>query len=245
MSGRETRLPPGGFADRLEAELVKVVAARAALSLRPRQRAAAAMRRTTVRAGALAAGTVVAAAASLVVGGPLLSHGPGTPPKTAASAVAPARISPAAFTVGTYSDGTVHVSWDKSRYIQFSRETAALQEALRKAGFPVLIKEGVFCRGPHDNGYLDPSGVGPGVGPVMRGEEQPGGNVVFIFTPAAMPRGKELFIGYLSPSQLAVTQGQPGSVERLVPTGAPLTCTTQAPLRHSRPSQPATGASHE
>ena len=40
----------------------------------------------------------------------------------------------------------------------------------------------------------------------------------------------ELFIGYLSPAQLAVTQGQPGSVERLVPTGVPLTCTTQAPL---------------
>jgi hypothetical protein len=48
-----------------------------------------------------------------------------------------------------------------------------------------------------------------------------------------MPAGEELFIGYLSPSQLAVTHGQPGSVERLVPTGVPLTCTTAAPLPHS------------
>jgi hypothetical protein len=44
-----------------------------------------------------------------------------------------------------------------------------------------------------------------------------------------MPAGKQLFIGYLTPAQLAVTGGQPGSVERLVSTGVPLTCTTQAP----------------
>ena len=66
----------------------------------------------------------------------------------------------------------------------------------------------------------------------MKGEQRAGGTVVFIFTPSAMPAGKELFIGYLSPSQLAVTHGQPGSVERLVPTGVPLTCTTQAPPPH-------------
>ncbi len=70
----------------------------------------------------------------------------------------------------------------------------------------------------------------------MKGEDGPDGTVAFIFTPSAMPAGKELFIGYLSPSQLAVTHGQPGSVERLVPTGGPLTCTTQEPLPHSRPS---------
>ena len=98
----------------------------------------------------------------------------------------------------------------------------------------MLIKEGVFCQGPHDNGYLGPGGVGPGVGQVMTGEDGPDGSVVFTFTPSAMPAGEELFIGYLSPAQLAVTHGQPGSVERLVPTGVPLTCTTQAP-RQSRP----------
>ena len=71
----------------------------------------------------------------------------------------------------------------------------------------------------------------------MKGEGQADGTVVFVFTPSAMPAGKELFIGYLSPSQLAVTHGQPGSVERLVPTGIPLTCTTQAPAPHYRQPQ--------
>jgi hypothetical protein len=134
-------------------------------------------------------------------------------------------IRTAAFTVDSYSDGTIHVTWNKNQY----QDSAGLQQALRAAGFPVLIREGVFCMGPHDNGYLDPSGVGPGVGQVMQGEQEPDGSVVFVFTPSAMPHGDELFIGYLSTSQLAVTHGRPGSVERLVPTNAPLTCTTQPP----------------
>ena len=53
-----------------------------------------------------------------------------------------------------------------------------------------------------------------------------------------MPAGKQLFIGYLSPAQLAVTHGQPGSVERLVSTGVPLTCTTQAPPPGPRDNGP-------
>jgi hypothetical protein len=72
----------------------------------------------------------------------------------------------------------------------------------------------------------------------MKGEDQPDGTVVFVFTPSAMPAGEELFIGYLSSAQLAITHGQPGSVERLVPTGVPLACTTQAPALHVRQSQP-------
>jgi hypothetical protein len=47
-----------------------------------------------------------------------------------------------------------------------------------------------------------------------------------------MPAGQQLFIGYLSPAQLAAVHGNPGSVERLVPTGVPLTCDTQAPPEH-------------
>ena len=117
------------------------------------------------------------------------------------------------------------MTWNKNQY----QDSAGLQQALRAAGFPVLIREGVFCMGPHDNGYLDPSGVGPGVGQVMQGEQEADGSVVFVFTPSAMPHGDELFIGYLSASQLAVTHGRPGSVERLVPTNAPLACSTQPP----------------
>jgi hypothetical protein len=240
VNGSEMRSRPGSFEDRLEAELVKVVTARAALPGGARRRAAAGRRRRVVTAGVLAVGTVVAAAVGIAFGGPSLSHGPGAPAQAEpGGAAGPVHIRTAAFSVNTYTDGTIHVSWDKSRYIQYRQDIASLQQALRKAGFPVLIREGVFCQGPHDNGYLDPSGVGRGVGQVMKGEDGPDGTVVFIFTPSAMPAGEELFIGYLSPAQLAVTHGQPGSVERLVPTGLPLTCSTQAPRPHSRPSPPA------
>jgi hypothetical protein len=215
MNDTRTRPQRGGFEDRLEAELVKVVTARAAVPRRPSRPAAVAIRRPAVRLGIVAVGAAVAAAAGFALGGQSLSR---------QQAV---HIRTAAFSVDTRSDGTVHVRWDKSQYI---RDIAGLEQALREAGFPVLIKEGVFCKGPHDDGQLDPSGVGPGVGRVMTGEEQPGGDVVFIFTPSAMPAGEELFIGYLSPSQLAITHGRPGSVERLVPVGVPLTCTTVAPL---------------
>ena len=239
MNISEMRSPPGGFEDRLEAELVKVVTARAALRQGLRQRAAVAMRRPAVRAGVLAVGTAVAAAAGLAFGGPSLSHRPARLPHTALSTGAgPVHVRTAAFTLDTDTDGTVRVTWDKSRYIQSSQDIAVLQRALRQAGFPVLIREGVFCQGPHDNGTTDPSGVGPGVAQVMKGQDRPDGAVVFIFTPSAMPAGEELFIGYLSPSQLAVTHGRPGSVERLVPPGVPLTCATQVPLPHTRQPQP-------
>jgi hypothetical protein len=239
VSGSELRSPPGGFEDRLEAELVTVVTARAAQSGGTARRAAAGRRRPAVAAGLLAAGTVVAVAVAVgfASGGPSVRLGPGAPAQAApGGGISPVHIRTAAFSVDSYADGTIHVSWDKSRYIQYRQDIASLQHALRTAGFPVLIKEGVFCLGPDDNGYLDPSGVGRGVGQVMKGEDGPDGTVVFIFTPSAMPAGEELFIGYLSPAQLAITHGQPGSVERLVPTGEPLTCTTQAPRPHSRPS---------
>jgi len=134
------------------------------------------------------------------------------------------------FAVDTHTDGTVHVTWDKQRYFD---DRAALQAALTKAGFPVTIRVGEFCAGPQDATDLDPSGVGPGVDKVMRGEDVSSGRVEFVFTPSAMPAGKELFIGYLNDAQLAVTHGEPGSVERLVSTGVPLTCTTTPPPAHN------------
>jgi hypothetical protein len=182
------RPPPGGFEGRLEAELVKIVTARAAVP--PGRHRPGVMRRPAARAGVLASLAAVTglALAVLALGNPAaapsrarLSTGPGS-----------VHIRTAAFTVDSYTDGTIHVTWDKSQYFQHH---AGLQQALRDAGFPVLIKEGTFCKGPHDNGYLSPSGVGPGIGQVMRGERQAHGTVVFVFTPAAMPAGKELFIG--------------------------------------------------
>jgi hypothetical protein len=225
MTDSTMQRPRGGFESRLEAELVKVVAQRAAL---PRQRPPVSWPPVSwppARIG-LAAATAAAAAVAGALGVQAFTHSAAT----TASAVPGAKsgsvhIRTAAFTVDSYSDGTIHVTWNKNQY----QDSAGLQQALRAAGFPVLIREGVFCMGPHDNGYLDPSGVGPGVGQVMQGEQEPDGSVVFVFTPSAMPHGDELFIGYLSTSQLAVTHGRPGSVERLVPTNAPLTCTTQPP----------------
>ncbi len=227
MNTDEMRPRPHGFQDRLEAELVRVVNARAVLPPRRGQQAVAAMRRPAVRAGVLSVAFAVAASAWFAVDGPLPGRGQPAPPRVEAS---PVHIRTAAFTVDTAADGTIRVTWDKARYIRGAQDIASLQHALREAGFPVLIKEGVFCAGPHDRGELGAGGVGPGVGQVMTGEDEPGGNVVFTFTPSAMPAGKELFIGYLSPSQLAITQGRPGSVERLVPTGMPLTCTGQLPV---------------
>jgi hypothetical protein len=176
------------------------------------------------------AATGVAAVTGLALGVPALSHPSTAPPGAGLSTGAGSvHIRTAAFSLDSYKDGTVHVTWDKQRYLE---DHKGLQDALRKAGFPVVVKEGVFCKGPHDDGYLDPSGVGRGVDRVMKGETHADGSVVFVFTPSAMPTGKQLFIGYLSSSQLAGTDRQPGSVERLVSTGVPLTCTTQAPPPH-------------
>jgi hypothetical protein len=220
MTDSTMRRPRGGFESQLEAELVKVVAQRAAA---PQQRSA--MSWPPARIG-LAAGTAAAAAVAGALGVQAFTHSAAAPASTVSGAKSGSvHIRTAAFTVDSYSDGTIHVTWNKNQY----QDSAGLQQALHAAGFPVLIREGVFCMGPHDNGYLDPSGVGPGVGQVMQGEQEADGSVVFVFTPSAMPHGDELFIGYLSPSQLAVTHGRPGSVERLVPTNAPLTCTTQPP----------------
>jgi hypothetical protein len=230
MNVRDIPPLPQGFHDRLEAELVKVVTARAAAQPRRGQRAAAAMRRPAVRAGFLALGTALAAAAGFALFGPLAGHRQLAPaPAGEGAAAGQVHIRTAAFTLDTGADGKIRVTWDKSRYVQGAQDIASLQQALREAGFPVLIKEGVFCTGPGDDGHLGAGGVGPGVGRVMTGEDGPGGDVVFTFTPSAMPAGEELFIGYLTPAQLAVTQGRPGSVERLVPAGVPLTCTSELP----------------
>ena len=150
---------------------------------------------------------------------------------TAAHGAQPLNIRTVAYTITSNADGTVTV-WTKQAYFD---DPTGLQAALRNAGFPVLIKVGEFCRGPNDDGYLDPSGQGRGVQAVMTPGDNSNGDVVFTFDPKAMPADTELFIGYLSQAQLAVTDGRPGSVERLVPTNTPLICTTQAPPPNPEP----------
>jgi hypothetical protein len=192
-------------------------------------------RRRLVRA------TGVAAVVGLVVG--VAAHGDlttGRAQVSLAGGAQSAQIQTAAYTVAAQPNGNVTVTWTKQGYFQ---DPAGLQAALRNAGLPVLIKVGEFCKGPSDDGYLDPSGSGRGLDQVMQPSRSADGSVVFTFVPSALPAGTELFIGYLSPSQLAVTQGRPGSVERLVPTDAPLACTTQAPPAAPPRPAPAQGAS--
>lgn len=182
------------------------------------------------RRRAVVSATGVAAVTGIAVGVPVLSHPSTAPPEAGLSTAAGSvHIHTAAFSLDSHTDGTVHVIWDKKRT---SEDHEGLQRALRAAGFPVLIKEGVFCKGPQDDGYLSPSGDGRGVERVVRGERQSDGSVHLIFDRAAMPARKQLFIGYLSPAQLAITHGAPGAVFRLVPTGMPLTCDTKAPPSH-------------
>ncbi|MDN3357817.1 hypothetical protein [Actinomadura sp. DC4] len=176
------------------------------------------------------AATGVVAVTGVALGVPALSHPSTAPPGPGVSAGG-VHIRTAAFSLDTQADGTLRVTWDKEKYFA---DHAGLQRALRAAGFPVLVKDGVFCRGPQDDGYLSPSGSGHGVERVVHGERQGDGRVNLVFDPAAMPRGKQLFIGYLSPAQLAAVNGNPGSVERLVPVSGALTCDTQAPPPHIR-----------
>ncbi|MFG2039081.1 hypothetical protein [Dactylosporangium sp. NPDC048998] len=170
-----------------------------------------------------AAATAVVTATGVALGVTTYANPPAAPPGASDSAL---HIQTVAYTVDRKADGTIEVTWDKQRYID---DREGLKAALHEAGFPVLIKVGEFCKGPDDDGTLDPSGTGPGVDRVVKAGSEADGKVTFVFIPSAMPAGKQLFIGYLSPAQLAVTQGRPGSVERLISTGVPLTCTTVAP----------------
>jgi len=176
--------------------------------------------------------TVTAVAATVLAVG-AVGYGQGSTRSaksaTPSTAAQPVHIVTAAYTVDSQPNGSVTVTWTKQGYFQ---DPSGLQAALQKAGFPVLVKVGEFCKGPSDDGYLDPSGVGRGVEGVMQASTDSNGQVIFTFDRSALPAGNELFIGYLSPAQLAITHGAPGSVERLVPTNTTLTCTTQAPPSH-------------
>jgi hypothetical protein len=187
--------------------------------------------RTRLRHRRLASvATAVVATAGVALGVTIYANPPAAPPRAPDNSTdRTVHIQTAAYTVARSADGTVEVTWDKQRYFD---DHEGLQAALREAGFPVLIRVGEFCKGANDDETLDPSGTGPGVDRVVKTESEADGKVTFVFIPSAMPVGKQLFIGYLSPAQLAVTHGAPGSVERLISTGVPLSCTTVAPPPH-------------
>ncbi|MEU9212355.1 hypothetical protein AB0D27_31585 [Streptomyces sp. NPDC048415] len=173
-----------------------------------------AVRRRRRRVAVAAVGA--AAAAGLALGVPGYGHQSTAPP-------AGGSAEPVAFTVAKRPDGTVAVTWTKEQYF---KDPAGLEKALRDAGFPVLVKSGVFCKGPDDHTSVDKHGTGVGVEQVVQRERRDDDTVVFVYDPDAMPAHTQLFIGYLDQAQLAVTDGRPGSVERLVPTDATLKCGT-------------------
>lgn len=166
----------------------------------------------------------VAVAAFVALGVQGVGNPPTAPPSAATGA--PLHVQLDGFTVDADGHGNVDVTWDKSKYFS---DPAGLQSALDRAGFPVLVKFGEFCKGASDSGTLDVHGQGPGVDAVMTGERVSASVVRFTFHTDKVPAGQELFIGYLSPAQLQTTHGNPGSVERLVPRQGPLTCTTTPP----------------
>jgi hypothetical protein len=142
-------------------------------------------------------------------------------------------IHEAAFAVDTQSDGSLKVTWDKQRFIT---DHAGLVAALRQAGMPVTTREGEFCAAPGDNPTPGPAGDDPAVDLVLKSQSDAPDKVTFVFTPSAMPAGKQLFIGYLTPAQLEITQGRPGAILRLVPASGPLACTTTVPPSLPRPA---------
>lgn len=174
------------------------------------------------------AGVAVVALATSAAVGAILAN-PSTAPPSYATSGAGVHIHTVAYSVDSQKDGTVHVTFDKERYFT---DHAGLQGALRRAGFPVLMKVGVFCKGPGDDGKLSPSGAGAGVDRVESGVREGDGRVGLVFRPENMPPDTQLFIGYLDAAQLASVHGNPGSVERLVPTNAKLVCDTVAPPEH-------------
>ncbi|MFC1408785.1 hypothetical protein ACEZCY_05750 [Streptacidiphilus sp. N1-12] len=192
----------------------------------PAERIVAAGRGRARRRGLARISVATAVAAGLALGVSDYANPPSAPPAAGDSTGAGAvHIHTAAYSVDSKTDGTVHVSWDKAKYFS---DHAGLQAALAEAGLPVIIKVGEFCKGPSDDPSLD-HGQGPGIDKVMQGQRLSNGRVELVFTPSAVPAGKQLFIGYLNAAQLAVSGGRPGSVERLVPSSGPLSCTTQAP----------------
>ena len=182
-------------------------------------------RRRLVRANAITAVAAIAATGIALAARPAARQG-------IASGASSLPVRTVAYTVDTHGNGTITLRWNKRAYF---RDPSGLQAALGGIGFPVLIKVGELCKGPDDDGYLDPSGQGRGVGTVMRAGPGAGSDVAFTFYRRAMPPGSELFIGYLSPAQLSITQGRPGSVERLVPTGTTLVCHASAARTCERP----------
>lgn len=121
-------------------------------------------------------------------------------------------IHAAAFSVDSSGAGTVTVTIMRNHV---HIDPAALRHALAEAGVPALVTAGRVCY------VLGPSAVlGQVLGPP---QHRPGGDSVLTITPAAIPRGWELSIGFFH-----VPNGG-GIHVSLVPDNGALTCTSLPP----------------
>jgi hypothetical protein len=122
-------------------------------------------------------------------------------------------IHAAAFSVDSSGAGTVTVTIMRNHV---HIDPAELRHALAEAGVPALVTAGRVCYVPGPSAVL-----GQVLGPPRH---LSGGNTVLTITPAAIPRGQELSIGFFG-----VPGGGGGIHVSLVPDKAPLTCTSLPP----------------
>ena len=112
-----------------------------------------------------------------------------------------------AFTLVSNPNGTATLTLTKGQL----PDPSVLRQQLAQAGVPAMVNVGSRC----DSQGGDP----PGLGQVITSKRLTNGNVILVITPAAMPEGSELAIGFF-------TNGQTWN---LVTAGAPLTCTSTLP----------------
>jgi len=183
-----------------------VAAARADLG-RPPARAA----RIRRRAAAVAAVAVIAAGTAIGVDYAVGSGHSAASPGTAGHAV---HIHTDAFWVDTNAHGTVTITLMRD---SIRIDPAALRHALAEAGVPALVTAGRVCYVPGPVSALTQVLSVP--------RHLADGSTTVTISPAAIPPGSEISIGYFQVS------GGSGIHITLVPEHAPLTCTSTPPAR--------------
>jgi hypothetical protein len=214
MFSRETNpvLPETpAFSQAMEQALI--AAARGGSSHRPSRAA-----RLRKPAAALLAAAAVAIGAAVGI-----SHGLGNGPAgnssgsergTGRTGSEPVHIRLASFSVDKAANGSVTVTM----FSNHAPQAAALGNALARAGVPALVTVGTVCYVP---GPV--SGLGQAI---TRPPHVPFGTAVITVTPAAIPPGSELSIGYFS---LPGGNGS-GLHVTIVPAHAHLTCKAEPPF---------------
>jgi hypothetical protein len=163
------------------------------------------------RAATVAAVAAIAAGTAIGVGYAVSNAHPAASQGTAGHAV---HIHTDAFWVDTNAHGTVTITLMRD-YTRI--DPAALRHALAKAGVPALVTPGTVCYVPGPVSALTQVLSAP--------THLADGSTTVTISPAAIPPGSEISIGYFQVS------GGGGIHITLVPEHAPLTCTSTPPAR--------------